>query len=175
MSEAPDLICPWCQTEIKWDPELGPEEMCPNCYNDLGEYRSISLKVKQTGQPLRFDDAEEEEEPEDEETDGDFYDDELEAEAQDAYEEGVHRLLDAQEEPPECPTCRSFMLLVGSQPASADFVPHIHAGLRGPALGSGFTQDVFVCPSCFKVETLLSGKDRRSWIERLSRHGGAEG
>ncbi len=56
MSTNEEIVCPWCQTEIVWDPEIGPEDECPHCFNELNDYRSIDLKVKQTGQPLRFDD-----------------------------------------------------------------------------------------------------------------------
>ena len=58
MSTNEEIVCPWCQTEIVWDPEIGPEDECPHCFNELNDYRSIDLKVKQTGQPLRFDEQE---------------------------------------------------------------------------------------------------------------------
>lgn len=45
MSTEEKQICPWCQTEIVWDPEIGPEAECPHCLNELGDYRSISLTV----------------------------------------------------------------------------------------------------------------------------------
>ena len=50
MSTNEEIVCPWCQTEIVWDPEIGPEDECPHCFNELNDYRSIDLKVKQTGQ-----------------------------------------------------------------------------------------------------------------------------
>ena len=58
MSANEEVVCPWCQTEIVWDPEIGPEDECPHCFNELNDYRSIDLKVKQTGQPLRFNEQE---------------------------------------------------------------------------------------------------------------------
>lgn len=47
MSTEEKQICPWCQTEIVWDPEIGPEAECPHCLNELGDYRSISLTVSE--------------------------------------------------------------------------------------------------------------------------------
>ncbi len=38
-------VCPWCQTEIVWDEELGPEKHCPHCDNELEGYRTISLNL----------------------------------------------------------------------------------------------------------------------------------
>lgn len=35
-------ICPWCNMEIIWDEELGPEEECPYCHNDLKGYSDIT-------------------------------------------------------------------------------------------------------------------------------------
>ncbi|EHS58292.1 hypothetical protein [Paenibacillus sp. Aloe-11] len=35
-------ICPWCSMEIIWDEELGPEEECPYCHNDLKGYSDIN-------------------------------------------------------------------------------------------------------------------------------------
>ncbi|WP_068503758.1 hypothetical protein [Paenibacillus kribbensis] len=35
-------ICPWCNMEIIWDEELGPEEECPYCHNDLKGYSDIN-------------------------------------------------------------------------------------------------------------------------------------
>ncbi|MDN4083917.1 MULTISPECIES: hypothetical protein [Paenibacillus] len=35
-------ICPWCNMEIIWDEELGPEEECPYCHNDLKGYSDIA-------------------------------------------------------------------------------------------------------------------------------------
>ncbi|OBA07918.1 hypothetical protein A9P44_00775 [Paenibacillus polymyxa] len=35
-------ICPWCNMEIIWDEELGPEEECPYCHNDLKGYSDLT-------------------------------------------------------------------------------------------------------------------------------------
>jgi len=61
MSDHETQVCPWCQTEIVWDPEIGPEEVCPHCLNELGDYRSVSLKVEELD-PDADDEADEEDE-----------------------------------------------------------------------------------------------------------------
>ncbi|WP_308737499.1 hypothetical protein [Paenibacillus sp. AR247] len=38
-------VCPWCQTEIVWDEELGPEDECPYCHNELKGYRTLSIQL----------------------------------------------------------------------------------------------------------------------------------
>jgi ribosomal protein L37AE/L43A len=74
MNENTNQVCPWCQTEIVWDPEIGPEEVCPHCLNELGDYRSVSLRI----------DGRDEEDPEDE---ADEAEDEVEAEEEDGDED----------------------------------------------------------------------------------------
>jgi hypothetical protein len=39
-------VCPWCQTEIVWDEETGPESVCPYCENELGAYRTIHIGLE---------------------------------------------------------------------------------------------------------------------------------
>lgn len=38
-------ICPWCDSEIVWDPEFGPEELCPHCHNELNGYRTLNIAL----------------------------------------------------------------------------------------------------------------------------------
>lgn len=38
-------VCPWCQSEIVWDEELGPEEHCPHCANELKGYRTLNIDL----------------------------------------------------------------------------------------------------------------------------------
>jgi hypothetical protein len=38
-------ICPWCDTEFIWDPEIGPENQCPYCENELSDYRSVFVNL----------------------------------------------------------------------------------------------------------------------------------
>ncbi|TVY07667.1 hypothetical protein [Paenibacillus cremeus] len=155
MSQAHDQICPWCQTEIVWDPEIGPEEACPHCFNELGEYRSINLTVKQTGNPILFD--------EEDEYEDDSYG------VMDEYEEAVQLVLDNQEEAPECSSCQTFMLFAGTQSAPHAFVPFVHEALKQPILKASFSAQVYVCPSCFRVEQQLAEADRLAMIELLKK------
>ncbi|MEK8127030.1 hypothetical protein WMW72_03805 [Paenibacillus filicis] len=168
MAHPEDQICPWCQSEIVWDPEIGPESACPHCFNDLGEYRSIQLTVPRSGQLDRSED-----EDEDEDEDFDAYEefDENELEGMDEYEEGAQRLLDHQEEAPECPSCQSFMLLAGVHRQADTFEPFVHRAARQPLLPAGFASQVFVCPSCFKVEHILAEKDRLAMTQLLKQVG----
>ncbi len=39
-------VCPWCHSEIVWDPELGPEEFCPHCGNELSGYRTLNIELE---------------------------------------------------------------------------------------------------------------------------------
>lgn len=160
MSQVSDRLCPWCQTEIVWDPEIGPEETCPHCLNELGEYRSVNVNITQTGHQIMLDD---------EDDDEDDYEDDFDI--SDFYDEGVQRLLDNQEEAPECPSCHSFMLLAGSQKAPADFVPFVHDELGAPLLSPAFSVHIYVCPSCFKTEQQLSESDRLAMIDLLKQYG----
>ncbi|MDF2960099.1 MAG: hypothetical protein K0S39_1834 [Paenibacillus sp.] len=162
-----DRLCPWCQTEIVWDPEIGPEDTCPHCFNELGDYRSVSLKVKQTGQQLLFDETDIDDE--------DIEDVDLEAiedeDTFDDYEEGVQRVLDTQEEAPECTSCQSFMLYAGNRTMALGFVPFIPSQLKQPLLKPSHSSKVYVCPSCFKIEHVVADEDRLALIELLREHG----
>jgi hypothetical protein len=186
MQESQDQICPWCQTEIVWDPEIGPEENCPHCYSDLGNYRSLKL----SGQDLLLDEEDEADDENeykankaaeiDEEVDNeadneedlsedDNYDDDY-MDGPDDYEEGAQRVLDLQEETPECPTCHSFMMYAGTQTADSGFVPFVPALLKKPLLKAAYTTKVYVCPSCFKINHIMADEDRLAMIELLKNH-----
>lgn len=176
-------ICPWCQTEIVWDEELGPEEECPHCNNELKGYRTLNISIG----------SEDEEEVE-----GEYIDDEhdhnndlshglwdedevghlgairrVEAFTEAggdllAYESGVERILDEQDEVPECPHCREYMLYAGSEPVSEGFVPALPKKLNQSLLKPGAKFNVFVCSACFGVSRFLSENDRISFIRTIS-------
>ncbi|MFH5185932.1 hypothetical protein ACHHV8_26640 [Paenibacillus sp. TAB 01] len=158
-----DQLCPWCQTEIVWDPEIGPEDTCPHCFNELGQYRSIQLQVRPTGEEVTYEELDDYEEDYEEDEDFDVMDD---------YEEGVQRVLDTQEEAPECSACQSLMLLAGHQKALPGFEPNAPKPLKKPLLKTDYAVKVYVCPSCYKVEQVLSEQDRSGLIELLKQHGG---
>ncbi|WP_240421437.1 hypothetical protein [Paenibacillus periandrae] len=168
MLQTHDHICPWCQTEIVWDPEIGPEEACPHCFNDLGKYRSLNLSVN--GQESDLEEDDEEHDVEDDLIDDnnllDDYDDE-EPEGPDEYEEGVQRVLDTQIEVPECSYCHSFMLFAGTRTMESGFIPAVPVGLNKPLLKAAYGSKVYVCPSCFKIEHVLDEEDRLAMIDLL--------
>jgi hypothetical protein len=158
MNEKDEVICPWCHTEIVWDPEIGPEEECPHCFNELSDYRSIQLTVKQTGEKLLF--GEDTEDDEDLSTAWEDSDEPL-----DAYGETVQKICDQQEEAPECSICHEFMLYAGDERVEKTFVPHVPEALGKAFLQSSFTMSVYVCPSCFKVDKFLSDADRTHMVD----------
>lgn len=171
-----EIICPWCQTEIVWDPEIGPEEMCPHCYNELSGYRSIQVKL----QPLTGErasqggipdiDEDEEDVLDEDEWDGlDVPDAEWIGEEElDSYGEAVQACLDGQDEAPECMGCRELMLRAGDREIGvAEFTALLPAPLGKPFLHAPFKLQVYVCPSCFKVESLLGEADRLLMVEAM--------
>ena len=90
MPQNQNQICPWCQTEIVWDDEIGPESVCPHCLNELTEYRTVHVRRDAS---IAF-----EEEPNDE---------------WNRYTLAAERFLDTQEEALECPHCQEYMVFAG--------------------------------------------------------------
>jgi len=168
MDKEKETICPWCQTEIVWDPEIGPEEQCPHCWNELGNYRSVNLNI--LAQDADDDDRIEagEDEDMDAEYDDDADGDEWEPVANDSYGEMVQQCLDEQEEAPECPNCREFLLLAGKQTVDGNgYAPSEPAALGAPFLKPPYALNVYVCPSCFRFEYVLDEKDKLAMIDKL--------
>jgi hypothetical protein len=159
--------------EISWDPEIGPEEECPHCYNQLTGYRSLPLNSADV------DDEEEEAEyvdnditpvdlnqPIDEDEVDDYEDLLEESKAKDTYQEGVMQCLDTQLEVPECFRCQELMLLAGVQRVDPTvFVPEIPVSLGQSFLPKRFDLQLYVCPSCFMTETMLSPDDRELMVK----------
>ncbi|MNW52476.1 hypothetical protein D3C74_299970 [compost metagenome] len=180
-------ICPWCQTEIVWDEELGPEEECPYCHNELKGYRTLSISLGSSEDELEDDDYEEDHDHDHEHHDHDplqglWGEDEgghmgairrVEAFTEAggdllAYESGVEGILDNQEEVPECPHCREYMLFAGAQSVGEDFAPAVPEGLDKALLKKNAKFNVYVCSACFSVSRFLSEDDRISLIRTLS-------
>lgn len=141
-------VCPWCQSEITWDEELGPETTCPHCYNELAEYRTVTVPLKRDAAAIDFD-----------ETSNDAWS---------RYARAAEAYLDAQEEALECPSCQEYMVLAGEQLiAESHFVPKLlpryPAYLKGP-----FRLEMFVCSHCFTVQQRLAEKDRKALVKRLA-------
>jgi len=181
-------VCPWCQTEIVWDPEIGPEDTCPYCSNELGDFRTIKLKVVKGGLSEDGEDAlaksgtdesvtgnEDSELDETDEMDQDvlnemdLLDDYDEDHPPNPYAENVMACMDTQEEAPECSNCHELMLLAGHRTLSAG-----HFQARVPeALGKAFLPEtirlnLYVCPACFKTDEYLDPEDREFMIHTLS-------
>ncbi|WP_127584107.1 hypothetical protein [Paenibacillus koleovorans] len=160
-------ICPWCSTEIVWDEELGPEEQCPHCLNELTNYRSVSL----------FDSEEDEAEDEGDAratihahsrqaSDGD--DEELYTMSN--YEAVARHLLDRQDVFSECPACGEDMLHIGELEGGRVVKPSSAlAEWPEPLLGGKLQVDAFVCPSCFRVETKLTDESRMKFVRQLTK------
>jgi hypothetical protein len=145
-------ICPWCDAEIVWDEEIGPEEHCPHCLNELGNYRSVAVAG------ATIDDEEGESAP--------FVNigstPELDAYARQVLEKQVDWLI--------CAACEEPMLHVGSQTVSApNFRPTLHAGHA--ILSIPFTTEWYICPSCDRLDQVLSLTDKKKWLQRIEERG----
>ncbi|QCT03894.1 hypothetical protein E6C60_3183 [Paenibacillus algicola] len=178
------IVCPWCQSEIVWDEEIGPEEHCPHCENELKGYRTINVEMDTEAEA---DEASEDEYSEDpEEVVGfnqPFWSGEttldpgvrvLEQYGDDydliSYEEGVEKALDHQDEVPECIHCREYMLFAGKQAMGGEgFQPVQLPHLQGPLLSSPIHVNMYVCSGCFQVQYTLDEDDRQRLIQRLSK------
>ncbi|RAP77353.1 hypothetical protein [Paenibacillus montanisoli] len=171
MSEKHDepTICPWCQTEIVWDEEIGPESHCPHCENELSNYRTV-----QFGSELDDEEMDEEEELEDvdswTDTGRDLSDLRPYNRDQLALEETMARILDEQLEAPECPTCREFMMEAGTQIVTQEqFQPRTPEALGEPVVSAPFQLQLYVCPSCFHAQNRLSVKDQERLVRLLTK------
>ncbi len=138
-------ICPWCQTEIVWDPEFGREEYCPHCDNELKGYRTLGID-------LDMDDEEA---------------DEAGAGAFSAsYEEAAEAYVFAQSEEKQCLQCQSSMIFTGQQEVSAtQFKAMVPNGLERPFLTAPFVLDVHTCPNCFQMTYQLDSKSRQKLVD----------
>lgn len=175
--ESSHSICPWCDTEIVWDPEVGPEDECPHCFNELGEYRSIKLAERDENEHedegIHDDDDEEwiEEETEPDFVLDDDYAEDLVGAVEDEflYEQSIKSCLDEQEELSECHVCREPMLRIGEQKLDGTYEPVIPQSLGIALLPHAPRFQIFVCPSCFRMEYSLSGEERIVMINALQR------
>ncbi|MBW7474458.1 hypothetical protein K0T92_06845 [Paenibacillus oenotherae] len=169
-------ICPWCQTEIVWDEEIGPERHCPHCENELSGYRTLQLGLEdeeELGEPAGHN--QEQEDWRGGSLDG------LNPEEDDlsefiqysrehlAFEETVEQIIDEQVEAPECPSCREYMLEAGKQTVtSSSFEPVVPAALSAPILPAPFQVVWYVCPSCFRTENKLATPDQERLVQLLT-------
>jgi hypothetical protein len=175
MNENEQQVCPWCQMEIIWDPEIGPEEECPHCLNQLTGYRTLPLNADTGDDEEEADYADNDITPVDlnqtiDEDEVDDYEDLLEeSKAKDTYHEGVMLCLDTQLEVPECFRCQELMLLAGVQRVDPTvFVPEIPVSLGQSFLPQHFELQLYVCPSCFATESMLSPDDRELMVKIIT-------
>jgi hypothetical protein len=149
-------ICPWCDAEIVWDEEIGPEEHCPHCLNELGNYRSVSVNSS----TIHVEENEDEDEAAPFAKVGSTP--ELDAYARQVLEKQADWLL--------CAACEEPMLHIGSQTVSAPgFRPTLHAGHA--ILAMPFATEWFVCPSCDRIDQVLSLGDKKKWLQRIEENG----
>lgn len=183
MENMENTICPWCQTEIVWDEELGPEEECPYCNNELKGYRTLNISIgSEDDEDVEADYMDDEHHSNDDMLPGFWSEDEtshigairrVEAFTEAggdllAYESGVERILDDQDEVPECPHCREYMLYAGSEPVSEGFAPVLPKKLNLALLKPNTKFNVYICSACFSVSRFLSENDRISLIRTIS-------
>ncbi|WP_187386112.1 hypothetical protein [Paenibacillus tuaregi] len=169
-------VCPWCQTEIVWDEEIGPEEECPHCQNELKGYRTLQINLGEDEEQEQDEDLEDSRDPLgfwDEQDGGDLGTvrrihsfaeagaDLLE------YESAVERILDSQDEVPECPHCREYMVLAGQEQVDGTQ----SAAQKGTLLQMPYTLNVYVCSSCFSVSRFLAEEDRLQFIRTITESG----
>ncbi|MFK7695618.1 hypothetical protein [Paenibacillus sp. HJGM_3] len=180
MNDREIAICPWCQTEIVWDEELGPEEQCPHCQNELSDYRSIRLSdTDDDVDEYAVEDDDEAESPDEldetDETDaahaggrsgtGGLY-------TLSSYETATRHLLDRQDVFADCGVCGVEMLHLGKLPPSPLVnQPDTLSAWKRPILDGKLELDAFVCPACFRVEMKLTDSDRIQFVQQLTAQG----
>ncbi len=148
-------ICPWCDAEIVWDEEIGPEEMCPHCFNELGNYRSVSLdgvvddeEAGGTAQPTSQ------------------MPNVVQVETSGELLQFARKVLQEQEEWLLCGHCEEPMVHVGTQTLDANrFQARKWQGRA--ILQAPFSYEVFICPNCDKLEQVLSLTDKHKWLSQV--------
>lgn len=161
MSDNSATVCPWCQTEIVWDEDIGPEETCPHCFNELNDYRSLHVRLD--GEELELTDETNDDREDDDDSDM------IEL---GGYEAAVRERLDHQEDGMECVRCHDEMVLAGAAKMSEEqFVPAPSPEGAPAFLEPPFAMNMFVCPSCFHISYSLADDDRVRLVNRLSRSG----
>ena len=145
-------ICPWCDAESSWDEEIGAEEHCPYCLNELGDYRSLSIAsddIDERGAEI--------EHRANATTDvgaGDI-----------SFHEYTKALLAEQTNWHICQECDEPMIHIGQQIMTGPLM-QVRVWQGTPVLPLPITTDMFVCPSCNRLEQLLSSKDAQTWSKR---------
>jgi hypothetical protein len=174
-------ICPWCQSEILQEEGQEPDKICPVCDNEIDGYRTLKLNIG--GSVEDEEDEDEEDEDEDEEKgssivtideDVSWDDDQLYNETSEdllQFEETVEQLLNEQELVPECPICHENMLESGEQLISVnEFRPKVPDNLGEAIIEAPFSLTMYICPTCFSIQSVLADSAREQVVRRLSEH-----
>ncbi|MFC6331687.1 hypothetical protein ACFP56_03560 [Paenibacillus septentrionalis] len=162
-------ICPWCESDIVWDPEIGPEKYCPHCDNEISGYRTLEFDAD-------FDNENSEQvDPMDHDLeDEDNWDDDdrgiLRSKREIAANSAIQNLLNEQYEMPECVNCREYMLEAGQQVIGqqGEFEAKIAPETEMPLVRSTMKVIWYVCPSCYRTDSYLSLEDRKQMLDALS-------
>ncbi|MFD2671296.1 hypothetical protein [Marinicrinis sediminis] len=165
-------VCPWCQSELVWDEEIGPEEVCPFCENDLRDYRTVRLSSDEVQEETIAAKKAEEEEQWDEETMAllESLEVDQQTETVDQYDEGIQQLLMEQEEVLLCNSCQSEMIWAGTEEVKAKrFNPRQMAD-GTPLVALPFRKDIHLCPHCFELKEVMNREDRLKSLQQLARH-----
>lgn len=177
-------ICQWCSSEIIWDEEIGPEEYCPHCDNKLNGYRTMEIGIDNGEGNSRtdgnaadrnrwLDDSDEDDIEEEDAAPDSSWMDEGEGfrsshRSSIAIESAAQRIIDGQDEVPECPVCREYMLEAGTQTVGGDsFEPAVPVVVGQAIVPNPFRVIWYICPSCFHTSSMLSPLDREAMALRL--------
>ncbi|MCR8657927.1 hypothetical protein [Paenibacillus endoradicis] len=156
--------CPWCETDIIWDEEIGPEKNCPHCENELSGYRTLEV------------DLDDEEDIDDERSDQDDveWDDDdrgiLRTTREIAANSSLQSILNEQFEMPECINCRSYMVEAGLQVVgeNGQFEAKVSPVNGMPLVNETFKVIWYVCPSCYRTDSYLDLRDRKQLLDALT-------
>ncbi|GEM_PF-1872206 len=140
-------VCPWCDTEIVWDEEIGAEDMCPHCFNMINEYRTLGVTLDESGDS--------------EEKDG------LSEQSVgtalprnwDQFDKQVKQYMEGQEEEAECEHCHEPMIAIGDMEVDRSrFLPRMPEFGGPPLLQPPFAVTWFVCPYCHATRNKLAAE-----------------
>ncbi|MCM3632552.1 hypothetical protein [Paenibacillus camelliae] len=158
-------VCPWCESNIIWDEEIGPEKYCPHCDNEISGYRTLEIDAmvdedEDQGRSLADDDWDDEEEQ------GSI----LRSKREIAANSSIQAMLNEQFEMPECTNCREYMLEVGEQTLGEKEGFHAKKAMTSdlPIVRNDMKVIWYVCPSCYRTDSYISIEDRKQMLDSLS-------